>query len=262
MTAGAIPVSGENMADPAPVALVTGACGGIGAVTTRVFAARGYRLALTDIDGDRLERATAELRAGGTEAYGHACDVGDADSVAGLFAWLERRYGRLDAAFNNAGVGGGGTPLAETDDARWDACLRVNLNGTYQCMKHEVRMMLAQGHGAIVNNCSVLGINGGANAAYTASKHGIAGLTKSAAISYGARGLRVNAVCPGLIAAGLGLNILQRQADRGAEMIALHPAGRAGRAEEVAEAVAWLCSEQASFVNGHLLAVDGGYGCR
>lgn len=123
-------------------------------------------------------------------------------------------------------------------------------------------MMLTQGRGTIVNNCSVLGINGGANAAYAASKRGIAGLTKSAEINSGARGPRVNAICPGLIATGLRLNILQRQADGGAGMIALHPAARAGRAAEIAQAVAWLGSDQASFVTGHLLAVDGGYGYR
>lgn len=243
----------------APVALVTGACGGIGAVTARLFAQRGYRLALTDIDAQRLKQLAAELREAGAEATAHVCDVGDTTAVATLFAWVADRYGRLDAAFNNAGVGGGGAALADTDDARWQACMHVNLNGTYLCMKQEVQMMLAQGRGAIVNNCSVLGISGGANAAYTASKHGIAGLTKSAAISYGAKGLRINAVCPGLIAAGLGLNVLQRQADGGAGLVALCPMNRAGQAEEVAQAVAWLCSEQASFVNGHLLAVDGGY---
>lgn len=246
----------------APVALITGACGGIGAVTARLFADRGYRLALTDIDPQRLDQLVVELREAGAQAAGHACDVGEAAAVAALFAWLADRYGQLDAAFNNAGVGGGGAPLADTDDSRWHACMRVNLDGTYLCMKQEVQLMLEQGRGAIVNNCSVLGINGGANAAYTASKHAIAGLTKSAAISYGGRGLRINAVCPGLIAAGLGLNVLQRQADGGAGMIALHPMARPGRADEVAQAVAWLCSEQASYINGHLLAVDGGYGCR
>ena len=219
----------------APVALVTGACGGIGAVTARLFAQRGYRLALTDIDAQRLEQLVSELREAGAQVVGHACDVGEPAAVAALFAWLSDRYGQLDAAFNNAGVGGGGAALADTDDARWQACMRVNLNGTYLCMKQEVHMMLAQGRGAIVNNCSVLGISGGA------------------------KGLRVNAVCPGLIAAGLGLTVLQRQADGGAGLVALCPMNRAGQAEEVAQAVAWLCSEQASFVNGHLLAVDGGY---
>ncbi|MFI4979815.1 MAG: SDR family oxidoreductase, partial [Nevskiales bacterium] len=134
------------------------------------------------------------------------------------------------------------------------------LSGTWRCMKHEIRMMLNQeGGGAIVNNCSILGINGGANASYTATKHGIAGLTKSAAVSYAAKGVRVNAVCPGLIEAGLGLNVIRRGEEALRKFLSLHPIGRAGTAMEVVNAVLWLCSDEASFIHGHMMPVDGGY---
>lgn len=247
------------------VVLITGAGGGIGRVTAQAFAAAGAQLFLTDNRAAPLEETLAALPAGATAAFAVA-DVGDPASVQGLFAALIKRYGRLDSAFNNAGVGGGAKPLAEVDDAVWDQCLRVCLTGTFLCMREELRILQAQGQGGtIVNNCSVLGIKGGlgdASAPYTAAKHGIAGLTKNAAITYGPQGIRINAVCPGLIEAGLGLKVMERPAEKVEKLIAMHPQGRAGTAQEVASAVLWLASEQSSFVNGHLLAVDGGYSSR
>jgi len=246
------------------VVLITGAGGGIGGVTAQAFAQAGARLYLTDNRREALDEALSALPKG-TEAAGEVLDIGDAQAVSALFTALIKRYGRLDSAFNNAGIGGGGKPFAEVEDAVWDNCLRVCLTGTFLCMREELRLMQAQGGGTIVNNCSVLGIKGGlgdASAPYTAAKHGIAGLTKNAAITYGSQNIRVNAVCPGLISAGLGLKVMQRPAEKVERLMSMQPQGRAGTAEEVAAAVLWLASEQSSFVNGHMLAVDGGYSCR
>jgi len=240
--------------------LVTGAGGGIGSVASCLFAARGYRVAVCDIRAGAAQATVDAVRAAGGEAEPFVADIGDAAQTAALFEAVMARYGRLDAAFNNAGLGGGGLPLLEISEEDWERNLRVNLSGTWRCMKHEIRLMLAQGGGAIVNNCSILGLNGGANASYTATKHGIAGLTKSAALSYAAKGVRVNAVCPGLIEAGLGLNVIRRGAEVLDKFLGLHPAGRPGTALEVAQAALWLCSDEASFIHGHMLAVDGGYG--
>jgi NAD(P)-dependent dehydrogenase (short-subunit alcohol dehydrogenase family) len=239
--------------------LITGGGGGIGSVASALFASRGYRVAVCDVKLEAAQATVEKVKAAGGEAEAFGADIGDAASTAALFEQVLARYGRLDAAFNNAGLGGGGVPLLDISEEDWERNVRVNLTGTWRCMKHEVRIMLDQGGGAIVNNCSILGLNGGANASYTATKHGIAGLTKSAALSYAGKGVRVNAVCPGLIEAGLGLNVIKRGDEALRKFIALHPAGRAGTAMEVAQAVAWLCSGEASFVHGHMLAVDGGY---
>ncbi len=247
----------------AAVALVTGGGGGIGRAASLAFAARGYRLAIADIRGEAAEAVAAELRQQGATATAFAVDVGERSAVETLMASLRQLYGRLDAAFNNAGASSLRAPLADVEDDDWDRVLRANLTGTFLCMKHEIRWMLEQGHGCIVNNCSVFGLGGSIGASYTASKHGIAGLTRSAALSYAGRGLRINAVCPGLIDAGMGARFLERSSeDNIAEALSLHPAGRAGTAEEVALAVTWLCSEDARYIHGHLLPVDGGYSAR
>jgi NAD(P)-dependent dehydrogenase (short-subunit alcohol dehydrogenase family) len=241
------------------VILITGGGGDIGSVAAGAFAARGYRVAVCDLRLDAAQATVDAVRAAGGEADAYGTDIGDAAEVAALFEQIAQRYGRLDAAFNNAGLGGGGIPLADISEEDWERNVRVNLSGTWRCMKHEIKLMLAHGGGAIVNNCSILGLNGGANASYTATKHGIAGLTKSAAVSYASQGVRVNAVCPGLIEAGLGLNVIKRGEDTLRRFVALHPAGRPGTAMEVVNAVLWLCSDEASFIHGHMLPVDGGY---
>jgi NAD(P)-dependent dehydrogenase (short-subunit alcohol dehydrogenase family) len=247
----------------APVALVTGGGGGIGRATARAFAARGYRVAVADLRRDTADSVAEELRREGHVASAHDVDVGVGASVIQLLAEIRAHHGRLDAAFNNAGASSLRAPLAEVDDADWERVLRTNLTGTFLCMKHEIRWMLEQGGGCIVNNSSVFGIGGSVGASYTASKHGVAGLTRSAALSYAERGVRVNAVCPGLIDAGMGARFLERTpADDVADVLALHPAGRVRTAEEVADAVIWLCSDQARYIHGHLLPIDGGYGAR
>jgi NAD(P)-dependent dehydrogenase (short-subunit alcohol dehydrogenase family) len=247
------------------VALVTGAASGIGRVTAQAFAAAGARLAICDVNEEGVQAFAEELRGQGTETLAMTVNVGVSSQVTALFEAIQAKWGRLDCAFNNAGVGGGGLPLLETDDESWMNCVQVNLSSVFYCMRAEIRMMTALGGGTIVNNCSVLGIKGGlgaAGAAYTATKHGVAGLTKNAAIAYGAQGVRVNAVCPGLISAGLGLKVLQRPPEQVATLISAQPLGRAGSSQEVADAVLWLCSPQSSYVTGHLLAVDGGFSAR
>jgi NAD(P)-dependent dehydrogenase (short-subunit alcohol dehydrogenase family) len=247
----------------APVALVTGGGGGIGRAAAAAFARRGYRVAIADLDGGAAQAVAESLAREGHAAEGMAVDIGSRDAVTGMLDALRARYGRLDAAFNNAGASSQRIPLADVDEADWERVLRTNLTGTFLCMKYEIRWMLEQGHGCIVNNSSVFGIGGSISATYTASKHGIAGLTRSAAISYAGRGIRINAVCPGLIDSGMGARYLERSGEADvAATLALHPAGRVGTAEEVAQAVLWLCSDESRYVHGHLLAVDGGYGAR
>lgn len=186
-------------------------------------------------------------------------DISNAAQVEQLIADVVARYGRLDVAFNNAGISGGRAPICEAEEAAFDRCIEINLKGTWLCMKHEIRQMLAQGGGIIVNNSSVTGLKGSVGAAYCASKHGITGLTKSAALVYAGRGVRVNAVCPGLIDGGLGRKLIERFADQPQALMAGIPAGCAGVAQDVANAVLWLSSDEASFTHGHLLTVDGGY---
>ncbi len=240
--------------------LVTGAAGEIGMATARSFAASGARLALTDHDADALEKAATTLRDEGARVDVEvSADIRRQDSVQHLFHQIEDRWSGLDAAFNNAGRGGGEVPLDRMDDEHWLDILQTNLTGTFFCLRAEIQLMLRDGGGAIVNNSSILGIHGGANAAYTASKHGVSGLTKSAAIQYAQRGIRINAVCPGLIDAGMGKKVLAREQTKVQAMLDKHPIGRAGTAEEVAGAVVWLCSDAASYVTGHLMPVDGGY---
>lgn len=243
-------------------ALVTGGGGGIGCATALAFAREGYRVLVADLSVAAAQATVAQVLEAGGDAAAYELDIGDSLSVSALFAALRTRGERLDVAFNNAGVGGNGKALADIDDEDWERSLNINVSGTWRCMREEIRWMLGSGGGRIVNNCSIFGLVGGANAAYTASKHAIAGMTRSAALSYAAQHIRVNGVCPGLIEAGMGLKVLERAGDRVRDIIALHPAGRAGSSEEVAAAVLWLCSDAASFVHGHLLSVDGGYVAR
>lgn len=247
------------------IVLITGAAGGIGTVTAEQFVDAGDTVVVSDVNAEAAEHTAQALRdrCGNAErAWAKAADVSDRSDVAALFQAIRERHGGLDCAFLNAGIGGGGTALLDTDDAIWDACLRVNLDGTYNCLKQAVALMLESDGGAIVTNCSILGVNGGASAAYTATKHGIAGLTKSVAVAYSGRGIRCNAVCPGLIDAGLGARTVEAGGAKADAFIKLHPAGRPGTAAEVANAVRWLCAPESSFVTGELLMVDGGYSAR
>lgn len=246
------------------IALVTGAGGGIGGVTARLFASRGYTVVAADLYASAARVTVDAITAEGGQALAVQTDISNRDSVQDLFGLIREKYGRLDAAFNNAGVSLPRVPMLDCPDEHWHRCINVNLTGTWYCLKAEIALMLEGGGGAIVNNGSVYSLNGGPSAPYTASKHGIAGLTKSASMAYAARGVRVNAVCPGLIEAGMGMLVINlananQQKD---QLYTAVPAGRPGSAEEVAHAVVWLCSDEASYIHGHLLPVDGGLDAR
>lgn len=242
------------------VVLVTGAATGIGRASAIAFAREGARLAIADID-DREARQTELLAiAEGAQVLRMRVDVADTAEVERMVGRTVERYGRLDCAFNNAGIAGTIAPIADSTEENWDRVVGVNLKGVWACMKHELRQMLAQGGGAIVNTASVMGhVGSPLTPAYTASKHGVMGLTKSAAIAYAASGIRVNAVCPGYIDTQMIARAFEGRPEVRQMVIAQHPVGRLGTPEEIAEAVLWLCSDAAAFVNGHGLAVDGGY---
>lgn len=247
------------------VALVTGAGSGIGRATALAFAREGARVVVSDVTDDLGGATTEAIRGGGGEATFARCDVSAPAQVAALVAAAVKAYGAVDCAFNNAGIGGAQAPTGEYPDDAWDRVLAVNLTGVFLCLKHELAQMVRQpGGGAVVNNASILGTVGFAgSSAYVAAKHGVIGLTRTAALEYAARGVRVNAVCPAFIDTPMLANAgLTRDPAVRASMEALHPIGRLGTSEEVAAAVLFLCSAEASFVTGHPMLVDGGYVAR
>ncbi len=245
------------------VALVTGAASGMGFATAKAFAQAGAAVALADVNEEAVRAAVQELVDAGHKAIGIRCDVADMGEVEAMVSRTVATFGRLDVAFNNAGVQ---SPVAETADADpkdYDFVMGVNLRGVWNCMKFELQQMRKQGSGAIVNNSSLGGLVGIAERGiYHASKHGVVGLTKSAGLEYAARGIRINAVCPGIIETPMVSGMLESQPEAMAELMKEVPIGRLGRAEEIADAVLWLCSPASSFVIGHALPVDGGYTVR
>ena len=243
------------------VALVTGGAMGIGQATALAFAREGARVVVSDVDGRAGEATVAQIRQAGGEARFAAADVSKEADVIRLIEGAVQSYGRLDIAFNNAGISGAQGPVASLSEADWARVLGVNLTGVFLCMKHELLQMERQASGAIINNASILGTVGFAGAgAYTASKHGVLGLTKVAALEYATKGIRVNAVCPGFIVTPMleraGL-LTDENVRKGVE--SLHAMKRMGTSAEVAEAVTFLASRRASFITGHPLLVDGGY---
>ena len=243
------PLTGE-------IALVTGASRGIGAATARAFARAGAAVVLAARDKDALETVAEGIRADGGQALAVPTDVGDPASVERLVAQAEETFGRLDAAFNNATDGPLPTPLAEIDPEDFDRAIRTNIRGTFLGMKYQIPAMLRSGGGAIVNMASLAGLQGVANlAAYAAAKAAIVAMTKVAALDYADQGIRVNVVAPGPI-----LTWHLEQAGEEAQRLAGQstPMRRVGSSEEVADAVLWLCSEQASFITGVTLPIDGG----
>jgi NAD(P)-dependent dehydrogenase (short-subunit alcohol dehydrogenase family) len=243
------------------VALVTGAGGGIGLATASAFAEAGASVIMADSNATLLEEAAGDLRSAGHEVLAVTCDVTDRNQVRAMTEQAVGAYGRLDAAFNNAGINCDGAPMLETEDEEFDSILDVNLRGVRNCMKAELRQMMAQGSGAIVNCSSIGGMRGSkGRAAYSASKFGVIGLTRAAALDYAGMGIRINAVCPGIIgntpmAARVTKN---NDPDIIKAFVAAEPIGRLGEPQEIAAAVLWLCSPGASFMVGHAMAVDGG----
>lgn len=238
-------------------ALVTGAGSGIGKAVAELYAKLGAKVVVSDVNEAHGQEVVSQIKSAGGEAVFIKADVSDAAACEALIAGTVKQYGSLDIACNNAGIGGEASFIADMSIEGWNKVIAVNLNSVFYCMKYELQQMLKQGKGAIVNMASILGQVGFATASgYVAAKHGVVGLTKNAAIEYAAKGIRTNAVGPAFINTPLLDNM-----DAAAKqmLVSLHPIDRLGEANEVAELVAWLSSDKASFVNGSYYPVDGGY---
>jgi NAD(P)-dependent dehydrogenase (short-subunit alcohol dehydrogenase family) len=246
----------ENLLE-GKVALVTGGAMGIGKTTAQIFAREGARIAVVDIATEKGEETVRLIKEAGGDALFIKCDVTNSKDVGAMVKKIVDTYGRLDCAFNNAGIAIPGT-TAECSEEDWDRVLGVNLKGVWLCMKCEISQMLTQGSGAIVNTSSAGGLIGTPGiAAYTASKHGVVGITRTAALELVTTGIRVNAVCPGSVPTPM-LDPVVNHPEMKATLESKHPMGRFATTEEVAEAVLWLCSDRASYVTGVAFPVDGG----
>lgn len=244
-------------------AVVTGAGSGMGLATAQAFAESGAAVVLADRDEQTLQRATEALTSEGHQALAVGCDVSGEEQVAALVERAVESFGRLDFAFNNAGIQAPPTDAADEPAETFDRVNAINLRGVWACMKHELRAMREQGSGVIVNCSSLGGLVGlPGRAAYHGSKHGVIGLTKSAALEYAPRGVRINAICPGTIETAMVEDMIPKGELDMTEAVANQPIGRLGHPEEIAAAVLWLCSPASSFVLGVALPVDGGYTAR
>jgi len=249
----------ENNFYKRKVAFVTGAGSGIGRATALAFAREGASVTVADVSEQGSQETARLIEEKGGRALAVKCDVTRTEDVKAALDKTIEEFGRLDFAFNNAGVEQRNAAIAEFEEEEWNRILDVNLRGVFLCMKYEIPLLLKQGGGAIVNTSSgagVIGIKGGA--AYAASKHGVIGLTKSAALDYAAQNIRVNVVAPGYIATPMMDRFTGGTAEGWGKVVSEEPIGRAGKPEEIADAVIWLCSDAASFVVGHALVVDGG----
>ncbi len=252
-------ITNETKSFAGKVAFITGAANGIGRATAMAFARQGAKVVVADVSQEREETIRMIENAGG-RAMAVRCDVSQAAEVKAALHKTVETFGRLDFAFNNAGVEQKKlTPVAELDEEEWERIQNIDLRGVFLCMKYEIPLILKQGGGAIVNTSSgagVIGIKG--NPAYTAAKHGVIGLTRSAALDYAAQNVRINAVCPGYIDTPMMERFTGGTSAGRAKVIGEEPVGRMGKPEEIAATVLWLCSDLAGFVIGHALVVDGG----
>ena len=248
-----------SMSFSGQVALVTGAANGIGRATAQAFASAGLKVVVSDVDVAGGEQTVDLIRQAGGEALFVRCDVSRDAEVQALMTSVIEAYGRLDYAFNNAGIEIEKGRLNEGSEAEFDAIMGVNVKGVWLCMKHQIPLMLAQGGGAIVNTASVAGLGAAPKMSiYSASKHAVIGLTKSAAIEYAKKKIRVNAVCPAVIDTDMFRRAYEADPRKADFAAAMHPVGRIGKVEEIASAVLYLCSDGAAFTTGQALAVDGG----
>ncbi|EAZ89885.1 SDR family oxidoreductase [Crocosphaera chwakensis] len=249
----------ESEDDRGKVAFVTGAASGIGRATALAFAREGVNVVVADISEQGNQETTRLIEEMGGQAIAVKCDVTQTESVKSALDKTIESFGRLDFAFNNAGVEQKKAATAEIEEQEWDRIVDTNLRGVFLCMKYEIPLLLKQGGGAIVNTSSgagVIGIKSGA--AYTAAKHGLIGLTKAAALDYASQNIRINAVAPGYINTSMMDRFTGGTAEGRHKVVSQEPIGRVGQPEEIANAVVWLCSDASSFVVGHALVVDGG----
>ena len=241
------------------IALVTGGGSGIGRATSLAFAREGAKVVVSDVNADGGEETVSTIKEAGGESTFVYADVSRPTDVEALVRRAVETYGRLDCAHNNAGIEGDiSSKLHEYSEDTWDRLMDINLKGVWLCLKYEIQHMLEQGGVAIVNTASAAGLVGSRMlSAYVASKHGVVGLTKAAALEYAQDGIRVNAVCPGIIDTPMVRRLLAGREGYESTISSRQPVGRLGNPEEIAEAVVWLCSDAASFVTGHAMAVDG-----